>query len=140
MGGSALRDLAWHAGEDWTRALDWRTMEEHLPKIYVAFRDANPEVARALDELGRSTEQAGPLDDRTQRLVKVALAVGSLAEGAVRSNARKALEAGDTAAEIRHVALLAITTCGFPTAIAGLGWIDEVLGPTPAVASDSAEE
>jgi 4-carboxymuconolactone decarboxylase len=46
----------------------------------------------------------------------------------VRSNARKALEAGDTAAEIRHVALLAITTCGFPTAIAGLGWIEEVLG------------
>ena len=102
-------------------------MEQHLPKIYVAFRGAHPEVAKALDELGRATEQAGPLDARTQRLVKVALAVGSLAEGAVRSNARKALEAGDTAAEIRHVALLAITTCGFPTAIAGLGWIEEVL-------------
>ena len=105
-------------------------MEQHLPKIYLAFRDAHPEVAKALDELGRSTEQAGPLDDGTQRLVNVALAVGSLAEGAVMSNAvGKALAAGDTAAEIRHVALLAITTCGFPTAIAGLGWIDEVLGP-----------
>jgi hypothetical protein len=23
--------------------------------------------------------------------------------------------------------MLAITTCGFPTAIAGIGWIDEVL-------------
>ena len=92
-------------------------MEQHLPKIYVAFREAHPEVANALDKLGRATEQAGPLDARTQRLVKVALAVGSLSEGAVRSNARKALEAGDTATEIRHVALLAITTCGFPTAI-----------------------
>jgi len=29
--------------------------------------------------------------------------------------------------EVRHVAMLAVTTCGFPTAIAGLGWIDEVL-------------
>jgi 4-carboxymuconolactone decarboxylase len=86
--------------------------------------------------LGGQTEQAGPLDDRTQRLVKVALAVGALAEGAVRSNVRKALAAGDSAAEIRHVALLAITTCGFPTAIAGLGWIDEVLGP---VSADAAE-
>ena len=105
-----------------------RAMEQHLPKICVAFRGAHPVVAEALDELGRATEQAGPLDARTQRLVKVALAVGSLSEGAVRSNARKALEAGDTAAEIRHVALLAITTCGFPTAIAGLGWIEEVLG------------
>ena len=62
-------------------------MEQHLPRIYLAFRDDYPEVAEALDELGRSTEQAGPLDARTQRLVKVALAVGSLAEGAVRSNA-----------------------------------------------------
>ena len=105
-------------------------MEQHLPKIYLAFREAHPDVAMALDALGRETEQAGPLDARTQRLVKVALAVGSLAEGAVRSNARKALEAGETAAELRHVALLAITTCGFPTAIAGLGWIEEVLGHT----------
>jgi alkylhydroperoxidase/carboxymuconolactone decarboxylase family protein YurZ len=29
--------------------------------------------------------------------------------------------------EIRHVSLLAVTTAGFPTAIAGLRWIDEVL-------------
>ena len=115
-------------------------MEQHLPKIYLAFRDAYPEVAEALDELGRSTEQAGPLDARTQRLVKVALAVGSLAEGAVRSNARKALAAGDTAAEIRHVALLAITTCGFPTAIAGLGWLDEVLAPESGRSPDQSEE
>jgi alkylhydroperoxidase/carboxymuconolactone decarboxylase family protein YurZ len=115
-------------------------MEQHLPNVYMAFRDAHPEVAKALDQLGRSTEQAGPLDARVQRLVKLALAVGSLAEGAVRSNARKALDTGDTAAEIRHVALLAITTCGFPTAIAGLGWIDEVLEPTSAQAPDHAEE
>jgi 4-carboxymuconolactone decarboxylase len=115
-------------------------MEQHLPNVYTAFRDAHPEVAKALDELGRSTEQAGPLDARVQRLVKLALAVGSLAQGAVRSNARKALDAGDTAAEVRHVALLAITTCGFPTAIAGLGWIDDVLGPTSAQGPDHAEE
>jgi alkylhydroperoxidase/carboxymuconolactone decarboxylase family protein YurZ len=45
----------------------------------------------------------------------------------VRSNVRKALAAGATAEEVRHVALLAITTCGFPQAIAGIGWVDEVL-------------
>jgi 4-carboxymuconolactone decarboxylase len=58
----------------------------------------------------------------------------------VRSNVRKALAAGDTAAEIRHVALLAITTCGFPTAIAGLGWIDEVLARESNGAPDQPEE
>jgi alkylhydroperoxidase/carboxymuconolactone decarboxylase family protein YurZ len=115
-------------------------MEQHLPRIYLAFRENHPEVAQALDELGRSTEQAGPLDARTQRLVKVALAVGSLAEGAVRSNTRKALAAGDTPAEIRHVALLAITTCGFPTAIAGLGWIEEVLARESEQSPDQSDE
>ena len=72
---------------------------------------------------------AGPLDERTARLVKLGLAIGASAEGAVRSNARKALAAGATAEEIRHVALLGVTTCGFPAAIAGFGWIDEVLAP-----------
>jgi 4-carboxymuconolactone decarboxylase len=103
---------------------------EHLPRIYVTFRERYAEVADALDGLARTTEGAGPLDERTQRLVKLGLAIGSLAEGAVRSNVRKALAAGDTPDEIRQVALLAITTCGFPTAIAGLGWIEEVLAPS----------
>ncbi|MCS7235812.1 MAG: carboxymuconolactone decarboxylase family protein [Armatimonadota bacterium] len=47
--------------------------------------------------------------------------------GAVRSNTRRALEAGATPEEIRHVALLAVTTRGFPAAVAGLKWVEEVL-------------
>lgn len=99
----------------------------HLPGVYVRFREAFPGVAGALDGLGEAADQAGPLDERTARLVKLGLAVGALAEGAVRSNARKALAAGASHDEVRHVAMLAITTVGFPAAIAGLGWIDEVL-------------
>ena len=65
-----------------------------------------------------------------QRLVKLALAVAKESPGAVRSNVRKALEAGDSADEIRHVVLLAITTCGFPTAVACLQWVDDVPAAT----------
>ena len=104
-------------------------MSDHLPQIYLSFREQYPDVARALDGLGSATEAAGPLDEKTQRLVKLGLAIGSLAEGAVRSNVRKALDAGDTPDEIRHVAVLAITTCGFPTSIAGFRWVQEVLSP-----------
>jgi alkylhydroperoxidase/carboxymuconolactone decarboxylase family protein YurZ len=75
--------------------------------------------------LGAATENAGPLDRRTQRLVKLAIAIGGLAEGAVLSNVRRAIAAGATPDEVRHVALLAITTTGFPTAVASLGWIEE---------------
>ena len=100
--------------------------EDHLPDVYQQFQDAFPSVARALDDLAISTSQAGPLDSRTERLVKLAMAIAAQSPGSTRSNVRKALAAGDSIEQIRQVALLAITTCGFPTAIAGLGWIDEV--------------
>jgi alkylhydroperoxidase/carboxymuconolactone decarboxylase family protein YurZ len=102
-------------------------MDDHLPDIYRAFRDSFPDVAAALDALAVRVDGAGPLDQRTQRLVKLGMAIASASPGAVRSNVRKALQAGDSADEIRHVAALAITTCGFPTAVAGTEWIEEVL-------------
>ncbi len=101
---------------------------DYLPDVYVHFREDHPEVAEALDRLGEAVDSTGPFDERTARLVKLGLAIGSTAEGAVRSNARKALAAGASAAEVRQVAMLAITTCGFPCAIAGIGWVEEVIG------------
>ena len=68
--------------------------EVYLPDVYVRLRERFPEVAEAVDDLGRATSAAGPLDERTQRLVKLGIAMGALAEGAVRSNARRALDAG----------------------------------------------
>jgi alkylhydroperoxidase/carboxymuconolactone decarboxylase family protein YurZ len=100
---------------------------EHLPDIYLKVRGDYPDVSAALDRLATAVASAGSLDERTARLVKLGLAIGSSAEGAVRSNARRAIAAGASPDEIRQVALLAVTTCGFPTAIAGFGWIDEVL-------------
>ncbi len=101
--------------------------QEHLPNVYVRFRDSFPDVATALDGLGEAADGAGPLEERHVRLVKLGIAIGCSSEGSVRSNARKALAAGATPDELRHVAVLAFTTCGFPAGIAGLGWIDEVL-------------
>lgn len=105
-------------------------MADYLPDVYLSFRDRFPAVASALDELGRATEAAGSLDVRTQRLVKLGIAIGGLAEGAVRSNVRKALTEGASADDVRHVVALAVTTAGFPAAVAALGWVDEVLGAT----------
>ena len=74
--------------------------EVYLPDVYVRLRERFPEVAETVDALGRATAAAGPLDERTQRLVKLGIAMGALAEGAVRSNARRALEAGASEEEI----------------------------------------
>jgi alkylhydroperoxidase/carboxymuconolactone decarboxylase family protein YurZ len=84
-------------------------------------------VAEAVDALGQAAAAAGPLDERTQRLVKLGIAIGALAEGAVRSNARRALEAGASREEILQVAALTISTRGFPAAVAAFSWIEEVL-------------
>lgn len=102
-------------------------MDEYLPEVYLEFTRRYPQVAEAQGELARTVDDASPFDERTTRLLKLALAVGAEAEGAVRSNVRKSLDQGVTKAELRAVALLAITTCGFPSAIAGLRWVDEVL-------------
>ena len=102
-------------------------MDEYLPEVYLEFTRRYPEVAEAQGELARRVDDASPFDERTTRLLKLALAVGAEADGAVRSNVRKSLAQGVTETELRAVALLAITTCGFPSAIAGLRWVEEVL-------------
>ena len=74
------------------------TSRDHLPGVYLRF-GALPAVAGALDRLGAAVDGAGPLDERTARLVKLGLSIGGAAEGAARSNARKALAAGATPEE-----------------------------------------
>jgi 4-carboxymuconolactone decarboxylase len=101
-------------------------MSDYLPDVYVRFRELHPDVAEALDRLGAATE-AGPLDERSQRLVKLGIAIGAEAEGAVRSNVRKGLAAGLSVDEIYHATVLAITTAGFPAAIAAMRWVDQVV-------------
>ena len=49
--------------------------------------------------------------------------------GAVHSHARRGLAEGVAAAELEHVALLAVTTLGWPQAVRGLTWIKDVTQP-----------
>ena len=48
-------------------------------------------------------------------------------EGAVHSHTRKAIIAGASHEEIRHVAILSLPTIGLPSMMAALSWIDDVL-------------
>lgn len=98
-----------------------------LPARYVQFQKKYPKVFQAYDTLGAATAEAGPLSDKVRALVKLALAIGGQMEGAVHSHTRRALEAGCTADEIRHVVLLATTTLGFPSMMKTLSWVDDVL-------------
>ena len=102
-----------------------------IPPTHRRFREAYPEIARAYEELGRATQEWGPLDKKTRELVKLGVAVGNRHEGAVHSHARRALDAGATPEELRHVVVLALTTIGFPNMTAALTWVEDVLGAEP---------
>lgn len=100
---------------------------KELPDVLREFAEKYPAVWEAYNRLGEVTAAAGPLDERTQRLVKLALAIGAGREGAVHSHARRALRAGLTPEELIHVGLLAITTIGWSGAFAAITWIQDVL-------------
>jgi alkylhydroperoxidase/carboxymuconolactone decarboxylase family protein YurZ len=100
-----------------------------LPEAAQKTADTYPDVWNAYQALGAATEAAGPLDGRTRRLVKFAIAMGAGFDSAARSHIRRALhEDGVSVEELKHVALLAITTTGWSRGVAALDWIDRVVG------------
>ena len=86
-----------------------------------------PEAWGAYEALGKAGAESGPLDARSRRLIKLALSIGARSEGAVHSHARQGVDEGLAPEELRQVAALAITTLGFPAAMAGLSWINDIL-------------
>ncbi len=104
-------------------------MNASLPPTLEAYVKDKPAIWAAYQELGKACAESGPLDPPTRRLVKLALAVGGGSEGAVHSHARRGLDEGLSADQLRQVAALAILTLGFPAAMAALTWIEDVLKP-----------
>lgn len=98
-----------------------------IPKRFLRFTEDYPQVAKAYEELGDAVHAAGPLDEKTRALIKLAISTGAKLEGAVHSHARKAMKAGCTAEEMRQVALLSLPTIGLPSMMAALSWIDDIL-------------
>lgn len=102
-------------------------MAKKLPKALGGLMEAHPEVWDAYSKLGEACAGSGPLEPKTRRLVKLALAIGAGSEGAVHSHTRQARDEGCSSEEISQVALLAITTLGFPRAVASLTWIGDII-------------
>jgi alkylhydroperoxidase/carboxymuconolactone decarboxylase family protein YurZ len=99
---------------------------EELPSGADDLARAYPAIWKTYSALGEACTQAGPLEGKALRLVKLALAIGASSEGAVHSHVRRAREEGIADNELKHVALLAIPTLGFPQAIKVLTWIKDV--------------
>lgn len=98
-----------------------------IPKRYKKFHNDYPEAATAYEKLGDAIHNAGPLDEKTRSLIKIAISAGARLEGAVHSHTRKAIKAGATAEEIHHTVLLALPTIGLPSTMAAFSWVDDIL-------------
>ena len=98
-----------------------------LPAPYERFQRTFRRVWTAYDSLGTAVHREGPLEPKTRELIKLGIAIGGRLDGAVRAHVRLGLEKGASPEEIRQVALLAITTSGFPTGMAALTAIEDTL-------------
>ena len=95
------------------------------PSIVQKFAEKQPEVWDSYNQLSDAVSQSGPLETKTQRLLKLAIAIGIGREGAVRAHTRRALRAGVSSEEMQQTALLGITTIGWSGAFAAHCWIEE---------------
>ena len=100
-------------------------MQEPPPNSISEFEKKHPAVWESFAKLGEACHETGPLDEKTRRLVKLAMAVAFRHEGAVHSATRNAWKSGVTREEIEHVAILAITTIGWPSSYAAMTWIED---------------
>ena len=101
-------------------------MKTKLPELPAQLARHQPEVWAAFEMLANRCHEAGPLSPKTRRLVKLGIAVGAGLEGGVHAQVRNALAEGITAAELRHVILLGLTTIGFPASMAALTWVNDL--------------
>lgn len=98
-----------------------------LPKKFKKFQNEFPEVSNAYELLGKAVHNAGPLDEKTRALIKLAISTGARLEGAVHSHTRKALAAGCNKEEIKQTVLLALPTIGLPATMAAMSWIEDII-------------
>jgi AhpD family alkylhydroperoxidase len=104
--------------------------EDAMPKYpaqYTNIMTKYKGVMKALDNVGKATKSAGPLNKKNSELIQLAAAAAIRSEGSVHSHTRRALAAGAKPDEIQHAIILLTSTIGFPTVSAALSWVDDVL-------------
>jgi AhpD family alkylhydroperoxidase len=118
--------VSFHSEQD-LNSFPRRDVMETTPKFYQKMKEDYRDVMEAVDQLGKSTRDAGPLDEKQAQLIQLGAAAAMRSEGAVHSHTRRALSAGANPEEIRHALLLLISTIGYPNVAAAMSWADDLL-------------
>jgi len=102
------------------------------PKPWQRVSERYPDVVHAYDRLREACNGAGPLDESTIALVKLAVSIGAGADRTVHMHTKKALRAGADPDALRQIALVALPTVGLPAALDALRWVDESIEESSA--------
>ncbi len=97
------------------------------PSRYTQFIEQFPKLGEAWQQIAEAGRE-GPLDARTARLVKLAVAIGALRQGPVHASARKARAMGISEEELAQVVALSAGTLGLPSAVAAFSWLQDDAG------------
>jgi 4-carboxymuconolactone decarboxylase len=94
----------------------------------VVLAAASAAVAEGFQQLRERVREAGPLDVREQNLILLSGFTVARKESGFKSHARRALEGGATADEVRHAVLLNLGAVASIELVAdALRWADEVI-------------
>jgi len=97
------------------------------PNNYSWMMNRFGKVLEAHQHLGKELQEAGPLDEKTSHLVRLAGAAASRSEGGVHSHVKRAKSSGASEDEIYHAIILLASTIGFPSTAAALSWARDIL-------------
>jgi alkylhydroperoxidase/carboxymuconolactone decarboxylase family protein YurZ len=96
------------------------------PRTFFSFTRRYPQIGEAWELLGEAGD-AGPLDPKMARLVKLGIHIATRSEGGTHAAVRKELLAGARPEEIYQVLALAAGALGLPNAVAAFTWVEEEL-------------
>ena len=89
---------------------------EDIHQIFSRFKAEFPDVHAKHEALGKEIhEKAGPLEEKSRWLIKIAISAACNHKRALATHMKKAKAIGVADDEIKHALLLLIPTAGFPT-------------------------
>jgi alkylhydroperoxidase/carboxymuconolactone decarboxylase family protein YurZ len=101
---------------------------EDIHKVFTRFKDEFPQVYARHEALGKEVhESAGPLDENSRWLIKIAISAACNHKRALATHIRKAKAAGIADEEIKHALLLLIPTVGFPAFMKAYSVLDNTV-------------
>jgi 4-carboxymuconolactone decarboxylase len=94
---------------------------------YLKLKERHGDLINAVEALGKTARNSGPLDDKTIHLIQLGAAAAIMSHGSTHSHTVRALEAGATPEEVRHAVVVLTSTIGFPVVAAALSWVEDVI-------------